>query len=144
MMRSPVAGRTGRAAAAVALLLAACSSSPGDPGTVGCRINEGSVQRCFELRGLSGDDARLYFLQECRDGNGVMVDACPAENQLGYCEYLTPPPDPDARPSNMPVRYTFRERRVFAYAVPGGLSELGATGAPECRGDGTWRAAPAQ
>jgi hypothetical protein len=119
--------------ACLASLASACG--PADPTVAGCLIAQGSRQSCSESRGLSGDDARLFYLDTCRSAGGIMMDACPTDNARGYCEYAVEPPRSGSR---MPRAFVETARREFRYVVPGSLSELAGFGATADCGTGTW------
>jgi hypothetical protein len=77
-------------ALAICALLAACSSgepAASPPGWSACYVGTDAQATCFATE-LKLPDDKLYALDTCRSGNGVLKDACPAQNLVGSCGSL--------------------------------------------------------
>ncbi len=95
-----------------AFALAGCGSRQEKLDPVSCRVQEGSRTMCMEYVHPTSDAARTSIWGQCRDGGGVITDACPVENFLGSCERT---PDP-RKPTTLSERV-----RMKYYADPGGV-----------------------
>ena len=97
----------------MAAILAGCGGPPPDPNLMSCKVTEGSHAECMEYVRPRSDLSRSSIFAQCRDGGGVIVDACPTENLIGTCERATDP----RQPTSLSERV-----RMKTYFEPGGVN----------------------
>jgi hypothetical protein len=119
-----------------AAVMSGCGGAPADKNVMSCKVTEGSHAMCLEYVHPRLEELRVAILAQCRDGGGVIVDACPTENLLGTCERTTDPRNPT----------TLSEKvRMKTYFQPGGLNPPNAERLhKQCdTGAGIWSPPPA-
>lgn len=75
------------AAAALAAALSACSDPPASASPDGwsaCYVGSDAGATCYATELVEADD-KLHALNDCRSGNGLLMEACPRENLIGSC-----------------------------------------------------------
>jgi hypothetical protein len=117
-----------RLALLLTLSLLGCTEKAGEEGWTYCYVGTDATAKCFAQKHEQPDDM-LYALDTCKSGGGLLRDACPDENRLGYCESV----------GNAPTSAGFKPRtlRIHEYRHPDVLSdEVVESIAKRC--NGTW------
>lgn len=111
---------------------AASDQAKADP--VSCRVQQGSHAECMEYVHPRSDLARTSIWGQCRDGGGVIVDACPQENLVGSCERRPDPRQPTTLSERVRLKYYFE---------PGGVNPPSLERLRRNCGDDPWTDGPA-
>ena len=96
----------------VAVTLLCGCGKPADPQVVSCKVPNGSHAMCMEYVRPRSDLLRSSILAECRDGGGLIVDACPVEGLVGTCERATDPSKPTSLSERVRMKTYFQNGGV--------------------------------